>query len=653
MRRIRGVFMLLAIVLLAPMGLLVQRALDSVSLERRVSHRAIAERLFDEMERELSRLLRTEEERPIDDARFGAEEAAAGEREDFVRGWFEVDSAGRFARPGGQEPGFEALVLRGLKLESASRPAAAVQQAPGTTRELEGDRPEEESGRLQLALKTEKKQVSTYDALQLLNKGARMRSDRQVKRNLSAKESRAPEPEPAALVARRSAPSADADAVAPVRAKASVAAETEGAGAFEEEVARDDFLDEAVSGFAGAPYLAADEVRVAPPAAAPVLGAAVPARRPIAPASVVYPIEGRLIDAEHLLLFRRVERGVHTQRQGVVVALPALFARLDAAALGSGDLASFVDRRFFVAGTEPEAPLGPDGYRYRHRFAEPFDALHVRLDLASLPGVGSANSVYAIAALLLVTGTLGLYAVYRMVAVTVGFAERRSNFVAAVTHELKTPLTAIRMYSEMLRDGMVADDDKRQAYYTTLTAESERLSRLIDNVLEFSRLEQGTRETNLVVGAIGPVVREAAAILEPHAHEVGFRIDVEVAPGLPPVHFDRDAVVQVVFNLVDNALKYARSAGDRVVAIRCVAEGEGVSLRVRDRGPGVSARHVAQIFEPFYRGENELTRTAKGTGIGLALVKGLADAMGAVVEGHNVAEGGFEVSLCFRGAAPG
>jgi signal transduction histidine kinase len=327
-----------------------------------------------------------------------------------------------------------------------------------------------------------------------------------------------------------------------------------------------------------------------------------------------------------------------------------LFERLDAAVVGEGELAALVDRHFFVAGAEPSASTRSDVYRYRHRFAEPFDALHVRLGLAPLPGVAGANFVYALAALLLVTGTLGLYAVYRMVAVTVGFAERRSNFVAAVTHELKTPLTAIRMYSEMLRDGMVQDEDKRRSYYSTITAESERLSRLIDNVLEFSRLEQGTRESNLVVGAIGPVVREAAAILEPHAREVGFRVDVEVDSDLPAVRFDRDAVVQVVFNLVDNALKYARDAGDRVVAIRCVRAGEGVSLAVRDRGPGVAARHVSQIFEPFYRGEDELTRTAKGTGIGLALVKGLADAMGAAVDGHNVAEGGFEVALTFHSA---
>jgi signal transduction histidine kinase len=170
-------------------------------------------------------------------------------------------------------------------------------------------------------------------------------------------------------------------------------------------------------------------------------------------------------------------------------------------------------------------------------------------------------------------------------------------------------------------------------------------------VLEFSRIEQGRRETRLVAGDVGPVVREGAAILEPHARDAGFAVEVTVDPGLPPVRFERDAVLQVVFNLVDNALKYARDAGERVISIHCAREGDGVRVAVRDRGPGVSDEHLGHIFEPFYRCENELTRTAKGTGIGLALVRGLADAMGARVSGRNLDGGGFEVALRFEPAA--
>ncbi|MBW2665395.1 MAG: HAMP domain-containing histidine kinase [Deltaproteobacteria bacterium] len=621
MRRIRSVFLLLALVLLVPMGLLVQRALESVALERRVSHRAVAERLVDEMERELSRFLRSEDERKIDDERFVS---AGGGGDGVVLGWFQVDSGGSFAQArttGVVDAELEALVTRGLRFEKISSPPAAAQQAPGTTREFQVGKRELSEGLAVLSgIPGEKKQVSPYDALQSLNKGVRMRSERQVKRAASPERLLARAPEPAADEFAMSLPATE---IAERRLQASAGA----------------LLGSSVTKMADAD------------SRSNARGIAVAEAEEIAssePAIEVHPMEGRLIDGEHLLLYRRVERGDRSHRQGLVLALPALFSRLDAAVVGEGELAGFVDRDFFVEGAEPESDRGADVYRYRHRFADPFAALNIRLDLAPLPDVGGADFVYAISLLLLVTGTLGLYAVYRMVAVTVRFAERRSNFVAAVTHELKTPLTAIRMYSEMLRDDMVEDDDKRRVYYATITAESERLSRLIDNVLEFSRLEQGTRETNLVVGAIGPVVDEAAAMLEPHAREVGFRIDVEVEEGLPPVAFDRDAVVQVVFNLVENALKYARDAGDRVVTIRCARAGDGVLLAVRDRGPGVPGNHVSQIFEPFYRGGDELTRTAKGTGIGLALVKGLADAMGAAVVGRNLADGGFEVALTFR-----
>ncbi len=621
MRRIRFVFLLLAAVLLVPMGLLVQRALESVALERRVSHRAVAERLVDEMERELSRFLRSEDERKVDDERFTG--AAVG-GDDVVLGWFQVDSGGSFAQArttGAVDAELEALVTRGLRLDAKSRPSAPAQQAPGTTREFQAGKLEfSEDFADPRGMSGKKKQLSQYDALQSLNKGARMRSDRQVKRAASPERALSLAPEPAAGDFAMSRPSAEIDER---RLEPSVGALLRSSASSVEDADNEmELRDIAVA--------EAEELV------------------PSEPAIEVHPMAGRLIDGEHLLLFRRVDRGDRSHRQGLVLALPALFSRLDAAVVGEGELAAFVDRDFFVEAAEPESRAGAGVYRYRHRFADPFAAINVRLDLAPLPDVGGADFVYAISMLMLVTGTLGLYAVYRMVAVTIRFAERRSNFVAAVTHELKTPLTAIRMYSEMLRDGMVEDDDKRRLYYSTITAESERLSRLIDNVLEFSRLEQGTRETNLVVGAIGPVVGEAAAMLEPHAREVGFRIDVEVEAGLPPVGFDRDAVVQVVFNLVENALKYARDAGDRVVTIRCARAGDGVSLAVRDRGPGVSGKHVSQIFEPFYRGEDELTRTAKGTGIGLALVKGLADAMGAAVVGRNMADGGFEVALTFR-----
>jgi signal transduction histidine kinase len=281
-----------------------------------------------------------------------------------------------------------------------------------------------------------------------------------------------------------------------------------------------------------------------------------------------------------------------------------------------------------------------------HRFAEPFDALSVRLDLAPLDEVADERRVLLLLVGLIAVLTLaGLLVVDRMTRVVVDFAERRSNFVAAVSHELKTPLTSIRMYAEMLRDGLVPSDEKRSEYYATISDESERLTRLINNVLEFSRLEKGRAELSLVVGDVSIPIREAARHLAPHAQREGFDLRVEVADGLPPVRFDRDALVQVVFNLVDNAIKYAAAAARRDIVLSVQPCDGGVELSVRDFGPGVPSTQLRRVFEPFHRGESELTRSAKGTGLGLALVAELAGAMHARVVGENPSDGGFRVRL--------
>jgi len=367
-------------------------------------------------------------------------------------------------------------------------------------------------------------------------------------------------------------------------------------------------------------------------------------RRP----AVTAPMAGTLVDAGRLALSRMVVRDGAEYRQGLLLDVGRLGSWLRDQAIGAGELAAFatVD---FGGGPAGAAPAG--AFAYDHRFADPFAALSTHLVLRPLPGIGGAGYVYALSALLVAATGLGLLALYRMVAVAIRFAERRSNFVAAVSHELKTPLTAIRMYGEMLRDGIVGSDAKRDEYHRHITAESERLSRLINNVLEFSKLEKGTRPVSVVVGPIAPVVEEAAALLRPHLEQAGFTLSVDVDHGLPPARFERDALLQVLFNLVDNAVKYATGAARREIALRAERAGDRIVLTVRDHGPGVPAVHLDQIFEPFYRGERELTRRSKGTGLGLALVRGLAEAMGATVLGRNVPGGGFEVAIGLAAAS--
>jgi signal transduction histidine kinase len=363
------------------------------------------------------------------------------------------------------------------------------------------------------------------------------------------------------------------------------------------------------------------------------------------------PMVGRAADSDHLFLYRTVLIGSEAYRQGLLLDIPKLVSWLSDTVLVDSELARHVQIALVEEGMELDQLYWGD-YLYRHQFAEPFAPVASILMLDPLPEAGGASYVYWLAVLLGLAATLGLFSLYRMVSVAVAYAGRRHNFVSAVTHELKTPLTAIRLYGEMLRDGIVLSKEKRQQYYNVITAETERLTRLVNNVLELARLERKDRPLNLTVGDVAPLIEEVVGVLGPHAEQEGFVVRVEVGPDLPSVQYDRDALLQVLFNLVDNAIKYSRHAQKKEITVSCRREKDGLVLSVADRGPGVPPRHIRRIFQPFYRAENELTRSSKGTGIGLALVRSLVERMGGSVSGRNQRAGGFVVSLFLRSAAP-
>jgi signal transduction histidine kinase len=359
-------------------------------------------------------------------------------------------------------------------------------------------------------------------------------------------------------------------------------------------------------------------------------------------------LQGLPVAKDRLVLYRRVSVGPRIFFQGVVLRLPELVRDLEREVIAGTDLAGYLS---FVWGPSSGDPAGAD-YAFDHVFAAPFEAVRATALFEEVPREGSDPLPFLLGLTLLLVGAtlVGLLLLYRMVAVVVRFAEQRNNFVSAVSHELKTPLTAIRMYAEMLRDGIVSSDEKRQEYYRTITAESERLSRLINNVLELAKLEQGTRSVSFSVGRLRPVLEEAVLVLGPHARSRGFTFELVADDDLPPVCFEHDALLQVLINLVDNALKFSRTADDKRVVLEAKADpAGGVTIRVRDRGPGVPQAQLGRIFQPFFRGERELTRTTNGTGIGLALVQGLIECMGGRVTARNHPSGGFEVEI---GLAP-
>lgn len=231
--------------------------------------------------------------------------------------------------------------------------------------------------------------------------------------------------------------------------------------------------------------------------------------------------------------------------------------------------------------------------------------------------------------LLLLVIVAGLVATYRLVQRETEMARLKADFVAHVSHDLKTPLSLIRMFGETLEMGRVPDERARQEYYRVITRESERLSRLIDNVLDFSRIEGGHRQYTMAPTAVEPLIRRALEAFDYLLARQGFKVEVTVAPAIPEVPMDAEAVSQALANLVDNAIKY--SGETKAIRVEARVEGETLALSVEDRGVGIPREEQGKIFEKFYRAGRSETQGRRGSGVGLALVRHIAEAHGGRV----------------------
>jgi signal transduction histidine kinase len=199
-------------------------------------------------------------------------------------------------------------------------------------------------------------------------------------------------------------------------------------------------------------------------------------------------------------------------------------------------------------------------------------------------------------------------------------AMEKTSFVASVSHELKTPLTSIRMYAELLRDGRVKAPEKVSHYLSVIVSESRRLTRLVNNVLDFGKLEEGKKVYHRSAFDLGALLRETAEAHSVRFREAGMAVELSIPDGEIPVTTDRDALEQVVLNLMDNAVKYAASGGVLVLGVEDREHGT-LDLTVRDRGPGIPAEHQSRIFEKFHRVDNSLTAAQAGSGLGLSIAR--------------------------------
>jgi signal transduction histidine kinase/tetratricopeptide (TPR) repeat protein len=262
------------------------------------------------------------------------------------------------------------------------------------------------------------------------------------------------------------------------------------------------------------------------------------------------------------------------------------------------------------------------------------------------------QAFYFVALLLVVSMTsFGAYLLWRDVRREMRLVELRSQFVSSVSHELKTPLTAIRMFAETLRMGRPADSKTRGEYLDTIVNESERLTRLLNSVLDFSKIEQGKKTYHLTPTSLPEVVQASAQALEYPLAQQGFELRVAVEGDIPAVRADRDALQQAILNLLTNAMKY--SSESREIDLRLRRRNGEAVIQVTDRGIGIAPEEQARIFEKFYRGPATENKLIPGTGLGLTLVDHVVKAHGGRVEVRSAPHKGstFSIHLPLGGEA--
>lgn len=283
-------------------------------------------------------------------------------------------------------------------------------------------------------------------------------------------------------------------------------------------------------------------------------------------------------------------------------------------------------------------PDAPPRFIARRAFSRvlPFYEVAIRLSDdrfdAWVRSVATAN-LAIIAVTLLVILTAAAFAL-RFILHEMELSELKSTFVSNVSHELKTPLALIRLFSETLEMGRVTEPEKQKEFLRIIHKESDRLTHLINNVLDLSRIEQGKKSYRLEPVDLAAIVRETLTAYQYQLEQQGFTVESRIEETLPPVRADGAALTQAILNLMDNAIKY--SGATKYLHVELARKGAEALIVVEDHGAGIPAREQANIFEKFYRVEKGLVHDVKGSGLGLALVKHIVDGHGGriAVDSH-------------------
>jgi signal transduction histidine kinase len=237
----------------------------------------------------------------------------------------------------------------------------------------------------------------------------------------------------------------------------------------------------------------------------------------------------------------------------------------------------------------------------------------------------------------------GIFLTYRNVSREMNLARQKSDFVANVSHELRTPLALIRLYAETLELGRLSAKEKYQEYFRIIREESERLTALINNILDFSRIDAGRKEYDFQETNLGELVHSTLDSYRFQIQQNGFGFEENISPDIPPVNVDREAIARSLLNLVNNALKYSKD--EKYIGVSLYRVNGSVNLEVRDRGIGIPVNEQEKIFEKFYRCGDPLVHNVKGSGLGLSLVRHIVRAHGGDVLVESVPDKGSKFTI--------
>lgn len=621
MKRLKTLFTIFCLVISIPLAFVIWQTYRGVAREERSQLRFFSETLFDDMQAVLSKLVQREENRAVDE--YHHTFAGTGHRqllsplaepplENYIVGYLQNNPDGSFQTPlvadMGRVPDERRAIVEQLKtintIFNRKKFALSKRQPPAVVAEAETKqevrkaakddfadryvvRPKKKVSKKYLGKKTQRVEEITADqALNLSREGETLL------RPLKLKEERMAQQAPAAKSGGSSAglspfqPEPSVPAPATEKSKES----TTESNRFQAEVA---------------------------------------------------PLQSVQIDGDRFFIFRRIAVNNQIYRQGFVVQARPLLQYLADTYFASQPMARFsrlslqidsngVAREIAAAGTAPESVT----FDVRRTFPAPFDFCSAIVQAGAIPSSPARQTLNVALAVFGFFTLLGLFFIYHSVRTIVEVSERRSQFVSSVTHELKTPLTNIRMYIEMLEQGIAANPEREQDYFQILESESSRLSRLINNVLELSKLEKKQRHLNMQPGTLEAEFNEVEKVMAPKLKQEGFSLTIERRE-VPAFHYDSEVMIQLLINLIENSVKFGRQSPQRRIIIQATSQEGWVSIAVSDTGPGIPRKALKKIFGDFYRVDNDLTRTTGGTGIGLALVKKFVDAMGGRVQAVN------------------